>query len=360
VLTDLPWLSARDRDDERARIGSLGRLLLAPLGAAAAAYAAGARLHRAAFATGWRRRRRLPCRVVSVGSLLAGGAGKTPLAARLAAGLRGRGHRVALATRGFGRLRADAVHVLTDGVRVHGDLVGMGDEPLVLAGHAAGVPVLVGRDRGVVGLRAVAAFGIDVLVLDDGFQHHRLHRDVDVVTFDGAMGFGNGRVLPRGPLREPAAALANAHAVAVVDGPLGCEDEDELQRRSVNPFRVAARRVPVELRSIRGGRPEPATALAGMRVGMLAALGQPDAFQRTLEAHGATIVARRCFRDHHRYRPRDLRDLQLEAEVWITTEKDAVKILPGWLRAELHVLRVELVIEDEHRCLDWLESILEV
>jgi tetraacyldisaccharide 4'-kinase len=355
----MAWLAARDPGEESA----LARALLLPMDAAAVGYAIGARLHRAVYAGGWMHPRRLPCRVVSVGSLLVGGSGKTPLAAWVAGRLRGRGHRVVLATRGYGRTRRDAVHALTDGLRVRGDLVGMGDEPVVLAAHAAGVPVLVGRDRGLVGLRAVSAFGADVLVLDDGFQHHRLARDVDIVTFDAGFGFGNGRVLPRGPLREPASALARAHAVAVLDGPLDSRDQQRLDEHGVNPFSIRARRQPSRLRPIAGPRGggrqagEPATALAGLRVGVFAGLGRPEAFRRTLERQGATIVAERAFRDHHRYRPRDLRDLHREADVWVTSEKDAVKILPGWARdIDLRVLTIDLVVESEGEVLDWLES----
>jgi tetraacyldisaccharide 4'-kinase len=355
----LPWLEAPDAEAERARVGVLGGLLLAPLTPVSWVYGGVARLHRAAYAGGWLPTRRLPCRVISVGSLVVGGSGKTPLAAWIASGLHARGYRVVLATRGYRRSGRDPVHALSDGRRLRGDPVGSGDEPLVLAAHSAGVPVLVGRDRGVVGLRAVAAFGADVLVLDDGFQHHRLHRDLDVVTFDGRFGLGNGLVLPRGPLREPASALARAHAVAVIDGPLAAADERAVTRLAASPHRIVARRRATTLRSIRGGPGEPATALAGLRVGLLAGLGQPDAFQRTLEEHGATVVARRVFRDHHRYRPRDVRDLHREAGIWVTTEKDAGKILPGWTRADLRVLRMTLQIEDGEAVLDWLKSRLE-
>lgn len=352
----LPWLEARSPEDERARIGPLGRILLTPLAVASWGYGAAARLHRGLYAGGWLRERRLPCRVVSVGSLLVGGSGKTPLAAWLAAALSARGHRVALATRGYRRRGRDAVHALSDGRRVWGDVSAAGDEPLVLAAHATGVPVLVGRDRGILGLRAVAAFDAEVLVLDDGFQHHRLHRDVDLLTFDGGLGFGNRRVLPRGPLREPASALAHAHAVAVLDGPLAQADEAVLARHAVSPFRIRARRQPTSLRRLGGGPGEPPTALAGMRVGLLAGIGSPDAFARTLEAHGATLVARRIFPDHHRYRAADVRRLHEEAAVWVTTEKDAIKILPGWSRADIRVLRVGLAVERADAVLDWLES----
>jgi tetraacyldisaccharide 4'-kinase len=347
-----PWHAGR-------REGALQKLLWLPLGLASRGYSLGARVHRAVYSGGWAPLRRLPCRVVSVGSLVAGGSGKTPVAAWVASLLRARGYRVVLATRGYGRLRGDAVHTLSDGRRVRGDVVGMGDEPLVLAAHAADVPVLVGRDRGVVGLRAISSFGADVLVLDDGFQHHRLARDVDIVTLDGGVGFGNRRVLPRGPLREPVSALARAHAVGIVDGPLSDADTVLLERQAVSPRVFQARRRPARLRGI--GVPakqgESATALAGARVGMLAALGQPSAFRRTLEEKGATVIAERTFRDHHRYRARDLKKLRREADVWVTTEKDAVKILPRWAREiDLRVLTIDLVVAAEDVFLDWLEE----
>ena len=347
-----PWLVGRDE-------GALEKALLLPLGLVSRGYSLGARLHRAVYSGGWAPSRRLPCRVVSVGSLLAGGSGKTPVAAWVAGRLRARGHRVVIATRGYGRLRGDAVHALSDGRRVHGDVVGMGDEPLVLAAHAADVPVLVGRDRGVVGLRAVSAFGADVLVLDDGFEHYRLARDIDIVTIDGGVGFGNRRVLPRGPLREPVSALARAHAVGIIDGPLLEADAATLERYAVNPFIFRARRRPARLRRI--GAPakesEPATALAGARIGILAALGQPSAFRRPLEENGATVIAERTFRDHHRYRARDLKRLSHEADMWVTTEKDAVKILPRWSRGiDLRVLTIDLVVAEEDTFLDWLEE----
>ena len=349
-----PWRDVRDE-------GALERILCLPLDLLALGTGVGARLHRALYEGRWIASRKLPCKVIAVGSPVVGGAGKTPVAAWLAGRLRARGHRVVLASRGYGRQRRDAVHAVSDGRYVCGDVVGMGDEPLILAAHATGVPVLVGRDRGVVGLRAVSAFGAEVLVLDDGFQHHRLRRDLDIVTLDGGFGLGNRRLLPRGPLREPLSALARAHAVGFVDGPLGDTDARALERHLVSPFRFEARRRPVRLRPIEGGPGGPPSDLAGARVGLLAGIGQPEAFRRTVEALGATVIARRIFRDHHRYRKRDLRGLHREADLWVTTEKDAVKILPTWVhRCELRVLVIDLRVDDEAAVLDWVEQHLDV
>jgi tetraacyldisaccharide 4'-kinase len=344
------WL--RERDESPGR-----RLALAPLEAASWIYAGAAWLHRAAAARGITRSRRLAASVVSVGNLVVGGTAKTPLAAWIAAGLRRRGHKVALASRGFGRAGGEPVEVVSDGRFVHGSAATAGDEPMWLAAQAPGVPVLVARDRGVAGLRAISAFGAGVIVLDDGFQHHRLQRDVDVLTFDGAFGLGNRRVLPRGPLREPIGALARADAIGVVDGPLPASDERAIARRAPRAHRFTARREPRALSPLAGGAALPLADLSGARVGLLAGLARPESVRRTLEQLGARVVAERLFRDHHRYAQSDLADLASSAPRWITTEKDAVKLVPAWAgRARIDVLAIQLTVDAPDALLDWLES----
>jgi tetraacyldisaccharide 4'-kinase len=322
-------------------------------------YGAAARLHRHAYRAGWRPRRRFSGHVISVGNLVVGGTGKTPTAAWIASRLHRRGRRVALLSRGVGGRSREPVCVVSDGRRVRTGVAEAGDEALVLAAHAPGVPVLVGPDRWLAGLRALSAFGSEILVLDDGFHHHRLERDLDVLTVDGAQGFGNRCVLPRGPLREPVSALRRADAVVVVDGPLAADDAELLARWTPGASRVEAQRRPVDLRPLDGGPGAPLEVLDGASVGMLAGLARPESLRRTLERLGAKVVAERLFGDHHRYGARDLEGLDREAPLWITTEKDAIKILPYWLgRADLRVLGIELEIDQPSRFLDWIESTL--
>jgi tetraacyldisaccharide 4'-kinase len=345
------WIAAREQN-------ARWRVALLPLDLVALLYRLGARLHRALYERRLMEPRRLSCQVVSVGNLAVGGSGKTPLSAWLASRLQERGRRVALASRGYRRrARSGQVTVVSDGRSVCAGLSQAGDEALLLAAHAPAAPVLVGSDRGVVGLHAVAAFGSDILVLDDGFQHHRLARDAEIVCFDGAFGFGNRRLLPRGPLREPPGALRRADAIVIVDGPLPDTDAALLERVAPGCPQFQARRRPVVLRSLVGNRTTPPEVLAGERVGLLAGLARPDAFRRSLERLGAEVVAERCFRDHHRYRPADLRGLHREAGIWVTTEKDAAKILPSWLPStDLRVLVIELSLQEPEKFLDWLES----
>ena len=330
---------------------------LLPLAGLAWLYGAAARLHRHAYRSGALEVRRFSGHVLSVGNLTLGGTGKTPTAAWVARELHRRGRKVVIASRGYGGRRREDVVVVSDGRYVRSRTEQAGDEALVLAAHAPGVPVLVGRDRGRVALRALAAFGADVLVLDDGFQHHRLHRDLDIVTLDGSFGFGNGWLLPRGPLREPLSALAYAHAVGVVDGPLPAGDAVLIQRFSPLAYRFAARRRPLEVRRLEGGAGISPASLEGSEVGLLAGLGQPTSLRRTIESLGARVVAERRFRDHHRYRPRDLAGLARAAPLWITTEKDALKIVPAWAgRADIRVLAIEIEVAEAPAFLDWIET----
>jgi tetraacyldisaccharide 4'-kinase len=340
--------------DERAP--SLARrLALAPLACLGWLYALGAALHRFWWERGPARPVRLPCRVVSIGNLVVGGSGKTPVAAWVAAALAQRGWPVAIASRGYGGRGAGPVEVVSDGRFVRGRAEVVGEEPMLLAGLAPGVPVLVGRRRDIVGLRAVAAFDAQVLVLDDGFQHHRLAKDVEIVTFSGA-GLGSGAVLPRGPLREKLAALSRADAILVVDGPLPEADEARLARAAPAAARFALVRRPAWTRPLAGGAREPAAKLAGRGVGVLSGIARPAALRETLAALGAHVVAERAFPDHHRYRAADLAGLAEEAELWITTEKDAGKLLPSWTgRADVRVLELATDFPDGEAFLAWLE-----
>lgn len=321
-------------------------------------YAAGARLHRAFMRRRAAARGRLACAVVSVGALTVGGAGKTPVAARLAAGLAARGHRVALASRGYKGASKARVLLVSDGARIHASVEDAGDEALVLAAHAPGVPVLVGRDRRVVGHHAVSVFDCQILVLDDGFQHHRVAKDLEILCVDGASGFGNGRVLPAGPLREPLSALAHADWLCLVDrGGLDSRGGQIERRYGAGRTCLHVGRRPVALVGLDRRDRVPIAELAGRRLGLLAGIARPGSFRATLEGLGASVVRERLFPDHHRYREEDCRGLSTEVDYWVTTEKDAIKILPAWIRdVRLLVLQIEAEIEDEADVLGRIEA----
>ena len=339
---------------------SLRRTLLAPLLPCEALYRCGVFLHRGLFRSGLAERKRLQARVVSVGNLAVGGSGKTPVVAWLAKRLRARGHKAAVLSRGVGGRGGADVHVVSDGERV---LLGpgtVGDEPVWLARRLSGIPVLAGHNRLALGLRALAVFGSEVLILDDGFHHHRLERDVDLVCLDARLGLGNGHVLPRGPLRESGRALRRADAIVLTRVSEPSEDAPGLPGQlpaGVPCFRLGIDPVGLRVPGTPGLRP--VEDLQGAEVGLLTAIARPDRMLRDLERLGARVVKRRCFRDHHRYRPREIRRLDRSIP-WVTTAKDAVKIPDAWLDdLRLWVLEEELRAADGDELVDWLLERLE-
>jgi len=336
---------------------------------ASVCYGAGARAHRGFMRWTSGGRGRLACAVVSVGGLTVGGSGKTPFAARLASGLKRRGWRVVLASRGYKGNSRLPVSVVSDGSFIHSSVAHSGDESFVLAAHAPGVPVLVGRDRRLVGHHAVSAFDAQIVILDDGFQHHRLARDLDIVCIDGPGGFGNRRLLPAGPLREPISTLGDADWLCVMDGrSTASESSGETLRESdtIRSFEASgreviwARRRPIELVSLDHSDTLSLASLRGRRVGLLSGVARPSSVRRTLESLGARVVVERRFRDHHKYTAKDCDDLDHSGLLWITTEKDGLKILPDWLGGHrLWVLRIEVEIEQEDAVLDRLQARLQ-
>jgi tetraacyldisaccharide 4'-kinase len=293
--------------------------LLQPL---AWAYAAGGALRRA-----WTLPWRAPVPVVCVGNLVAGGAGKTPVAIALARRLRAQGHAVHLLSRGYGGSLAGPIAVDP----AQHDAGQVGDEALLLA---AAAPAWIARDRRA-GARAAIAAGAKCLLLDDGLQNPTLAKDLSLLVIDGAYGLGNGRVLPAGPLREPlGTGLARCDAVVLMG-------ED---RTGVAPLLAGKTVLRARL------APENADAVDGRAVAAFAGIGRPAKFFATLESAGAKLVARHAFPDHHPYRADELRRLLAEAgaahALLVTTAKDAARLSAEW-RAHVQVLEVAAVFDDE-------------
>ena len=322
--------------------GLLRELMLSPLAVAEALFAAGVQARTAARARGWLRPERVPgLRVISVGNVLVGGAGKTPVVRAIAERLLARGLPVAILSRGHGRAS-------TADVRVEGppwpEVERCGDEPLMLARSLPAATVWVGGDRLALARLAVRC-GAAVALLDDGFQHWRLARDADVVVVDEAVGLGNGHLLPRGPLREPPWALGRASLlwVRAAEVPVAVPWPERVPR-------VRARHGPRDLVDP-AGEMHPADVLRGRRVVGFAGIARPSSFRQTLEALGAEVVGFRDFTDHHPFETRDLRSLERQASsggAWlVTTEKDRMRCPEG---APVHVLRlgVEVLEGQEH------------
>jgi tetraacyldisaccharide 4'-kinase len=302
------------------------------------------------YARGVLASRGVDCPVVSVGNLTVGGTGKTPAVELAVRTLIELGHRPGVLSRGYGR-RSAGIQVVADAASIRLDAEEAGDEPFLLARRLPGVPVVVGPNRYEAGRLARERFGVTALVLDDGFQHRTLGKDLEIVMARAVSPWGNGRLLPGGPLREPLPALARAHLV-VATGARRAEEAAEVratvERLVLDVPVLTAVHVPTECFESTGMRFVPLSALGSARLLGFAGIGAPDGFSRTLAETAVHVAGFEPFADHHWYSREDLarldrRAAETGAEGLITTEKDWVRLrrLPT-LRRPVYVLSVRL------------------
>lgn len=308
------------------------------------------------------RARRLPRPVVSVGNLHFGGAGKTPLVAAVAERLRDMGLSVTVLSRGYGR-RESGIKVVSTG---EGPLLGptlAGDEPVLLAGQVPGVSVVVGEDRYQAGLHALQRLEPqpDIFLLDDGFSHLKLYRDLDLLAFPASDPFAGGRLLPGGRLREPLSSAARADAALLTGA-----SEDEVAGEGESGQRLAAALRPFGFRGhafasavvpspaqLAPGHPLP----SGGRVLLVSAIARPERFRASVQECGFEVADEIRFGDHHGYPARSLERIERTflacgAAAVLTTSKDRVK-LHGRLEAPLAELPIRA--EPEEAFWAWLE-----
>jgi tetraacyldisaccharide 4'-kinase len=300
-------------------------------------YGLAVQLRNRLFDQGWKRRLRASAPVVSVGNLTLGGTGKTPCVEYVARHYRRLGLRVALLSRGYGATG------------------GRNDEALVLEENLPGVPHLQGADRVELARTAVAEFRSEVLVLDDGFQHRRLARDLDLVLIDATNPWGYGCLFPRGLLREPASSLGRAGVVVLTR----CDQASPVERQRLREGikRLAPQSPVVEtvhrpMGLVNHGQAADLASLHLHPVAAFCGIGNPDAFRRTLLSLRAVVAAFRVFPDHHRYTRSDVEDLRTWAEaqakdgLLVTTQKDLVKLRVAALGGRpLWALRIGLQVE---------------
>lgn len=274
-------------------------------------YGAVVQARRGAYARGWLRSFPAGRPVVVVGNLTVGGTGKTPLVIWLARALMQRGLRVGLVSRGHGAEPAQEPRAVSEGSRWQE----VGDEPLILF-QRTGCPTVVARDR-VAGARLLAAQGADVILADDGLQHLRLERDCEILVVDGIRGFGNGLLLPAGPLREPVARARQADLI-VINGP-----PQHVSLAALKPGALSMRLQPAAALPVSGPPvARPLESFRGEPLHAVAGIGHPARFFAMLRAHGLSIIEH-AFPDHHPFAPADLSFT--DALAVIMTEKDAVK-----------------------------------
>ena len=289
-------------------------------------------IRNACYDAGVFRTTRLDVRVISVGNVTVGGTGKTPLVVSLAERLKENGRKVAVLSRGYGR-KTKGVVVVSDGHRMLASPEESGDEPYLLAGRLRDVPVVVGESRVAAGRTAIDRYGCDVFVLDDAFQHRSIFRDVDLVVMDANRPWGNGQLLPAGPLREPLSSLDRAHGIVLTHaGQLDPRDARlaRIRKWTRAPFLFASHD-PVGWVDLKDGTERPMGILNGKRVVAFAGIGNPSSFRKTLESAGVQTEHFLEFGDHHWYGDADIRRIQRSADEYgvdavVLTEKDAVRL----------------------------------
>jgi tetraacyldisaccharide 4'-kinase len=286
-------------------------------------------------------RRHLERPVISVGNLSVGGTGKTPMVAVIAQWLIDRGERPAILSRGYGRRdRLDGVVVVSDGRRIVASLDAAGDEPLMLAHKVRGAIVTVAEDRFLAGILAERKLGATVHVLDDGFQHVQLARDLDVLmTMPGEI--SGGRVVPFGRLREARDAAARADLVVVLD--------TDLSGARAEAWALGVSQAAAGTRVL-DGRPD-VTGLVDADVVAVAGIARPDQFFQLLRDNGYRVVESIAFPDHHRYSTNDIARVAkaaqaVQAAAVVTTEKDLVRLEAlGSLPFECIAVPLQLALE---------------
>lgn len=350
-------------------------LALAPL---SYIYGALARARARLYRSGLLKTVRVGAPVISVGNLTAGGTGKTPLVEWVARAVAGEGLRACVLTRGYGREDEGRRVVVSDGERVLAGVREGGDEPVLLAESLLGTAsVVCDRDRVAAAQWAQEHLGARVFVLDDGFQHIRIARDLDIVTLDATAPWGGGHMLPRGLLREPPSALARADCVVITRADLAPDIESlraQITRMTAAPV-IASRVRTRGLRRIvdagatleastqeeatRSGAVGEANArmdveslIAAGPVAAFCAVGNPRAFFEQLRRDGFDLRHTRSFPDHHAYTRDDTEAVTREAvragaHALLTTAKDAVKLRAYALPLPCYVVEIELEFEDE-------------
>lgn len=299
---------------------------------------------------------RCACKVISVGNITLGGTGKTPLVVTLARNLNDSGKKVAVLSRGYG-----------------GDRV-TSDEVELLKKRLPCVPVLVGRDRIKTAREADESLKADVILLDDGFQHWRLKRDLDIVTLDINDPFGNGRLIPRGTLREPLSSLKRADIFVLTK--VGFEGDSIAKAQGLkarlgvinaDAAVFTSSYIPSRLFDVAGPEELKLSFIDNKKIALVCAIGEPESFEDTAKALGADIVLRSFFMDHHKYTENDIKKIideckVKEIDVVLTTEKDTPRLthlssLVTHNSIRLLALGIEMKIDNEEKFFGRLYSI---
>jgi len=335
--------------------------MLLPL---SALYGAVTQTRLAAYNSGFFTTTKLPTPVISVGNLTTGGTGKTPLVEWVCRTLARKQRRVCILTRGYGRLNADSRVIVSDGFNVLTNAEDAGDEPFLLAQNLKGLAAVISDPNRIsAGKWAIDNLGSDVFVLDDGFQHLALARDLNILAIDATNPWGGGKLLPAGRLREARSGLSRADCVVVTradqsDGLVSLEAE--IQRLNGSSPVVRSEMTVKGISRMNSEPPDEFVSLP-QPTAAFCAVGNPESFFELLRRAEIDPVFTRTFRDHHRYTQSDLDSLiqesrQAGAQSIITTGKDAVKLQQSQFALPAYVLNIEISLAEEDRVIQMVDA----
>jgi tetraacyldisaccharide 4'-kinase len=344
------------------RTGLFDSLVLLSLTPCAWLYSLALRLRTELYRRGILKTFRLPRPVVSIGNLTVGGTGKTPVTAYIARFLLAQGYRVAVLSRGYGGSLEGQNCVVSDGATIMLSAMECGDEPYLLASTVPGLMVVIGTDRYAAGQLAMQQLVPDIFLLDDGFQHLRLHRDLNILLLDFSRPFGNSLALPAGILREPSTAIRRADLVIFTRAPEGAPITSDT---GGIPGCVSCHTI-VDLLPLGSHTPVPFSRCLDHKILAFAGIADPDSFFTGLLAQGLSLVKTISFPDHVGYN-RERCDEIAEAmrisgaDFMVTTEKDGVKLngFSKGLRELTLLARLELTIDNPARLKGMLTDLLQ-
>lgn len=294
-------------------------------------------------------------RVISVGNITVGGSGKTPVAMMITRMLQEAGEKPAMVSRGYGRLSREPVQVVSDGNRLLETYPEAGDEAVMCAENLTGIPVVCSPKRVEAIRTARDTFGAKAIVLDDGFSHLSVWRDKNILLVDAIAMFGNGYLLPAGPLREPYSAIRRADAVVITRA--NCVDQERVNEILLTVKRLALPGVlfftcdiePEEVIEPGGARHSAKEFLNGRETLLISGIASPDQFEAMVRALGSSPVEHFSYEDHHRFNDEELKsvlDNKSKNSTLLTTEKDFVR-MPGFVKKFAHRLTVSAKINED-------------
>ncbi len=309
--------------------------------------------------------KKLPRPVISIGNLTWGGTGKTPLTIKTAKYLVSLGLKPCILTRGYGRRSKTAV-IVSDGKNILSSPEECGDEPFLIAREAPGALVVVSSKRYSAAEMVLEKFPVDVFILDDGFQHWKMKRDLDIVCINALNPFGNGLLIPAGILREPKSSIRRA-GLTVLTNCLPDAKPENLSDNLLKKFNIQAVKssfTPLNFKGLYDNAEIGVSGFKGKNVVAFSAIAENSSFRKTLEEAGCRVLKHFCFRDHHWFSEKDLKNILANsagADAIVTTSKDAARLGPviskieGNVPVKLYALNIELIFTEGEEV--WQEKI---